>query len=126
MKKFKNVFRQKTLTIFLYIKKHRAESTVFFYDYLKVRRLFFVIKTGYGIGSIFGFSTAKKRTISIELGMQNAGMATVLATSFFAKPEILSHNPEAILCVVPCAISCAYHSISGTILASLFVKMDQK
>ena len=82
--------------------------------------------TGYGIGCLFGFSTAKKRTISIEVGMQNAGMATVLATSFFAKPEILSHNPEAILCVVPCAISCAYHSISGTILASLFVKMDQK
>ena len=53
MKKFKNVFRQKTLTIFLYIKKHRAESAVFLYDYLKVRRLFFVIKTGYGIGSGF-------------------------------------------------------------------------
>ena len=82
--------------------------------------------TGYGIGHLFGFNTAKKRTISIEVGMQNAGMATVLATSFFAKPEILSNTPEAILCVVPCAISCAYHSISGTILANIFVNMDKK
>ena len=82
--------------------------------------------TGYGIGNLFGFNTAKKRTISIEVGMQNAGMATVLATSFFAKAEILSNTPEAILCVVPCALSCAYHSISGTILANLYIKMDRK
>ena len=82
--------------------------------------------TGYLIGNLFGFNTAKKRTISIEVGMQNAGMATVLATSFFAKPEILSNTPEAILCVIPCAISCAYHSISGTILANIFVNIDRK
>jgi BASS family bile acid:Na+ symporter len=58
--------------------------------------------------------------------MQNAGMATVLATTFFANKEILALNPEAILCVVPCAISCAYHSISGTLLANLFVISDRK
>jgi BASS family bile acid:Na+ symporter len=82
--------------------------------------------TGYSIGALFGFSTAKKRTISIEVGMQNAGMATVLATSFFASAETLSNMPEAILCVVPCAMSCAYHSISGTILANLFIKLERK
>jgi BASS family bile acid:Na+ symporter len=57
--------------------------------------------------------------------MQNAGMATVLATSFFASAETLSNMPEAILCVVPCAMSCAYHSISGTILANLFIKLER-
>jgi BASS family bile acid:Na+ symporter len=82
--------------------------------------------TGYSIGALFGFSTAKKRTISIEVGMQNAGMATVLATSFFASSETLSDTPEAILCVIPCAMSCAYHSISGTILANLFIKLERK
>ena len=82
--------------------------------------------TGYGIGYLFHFNKAKRRTISIEVGMQNAGMATVLATSYFANPEILAANPEAILCVVPCAISCAYHSISGTLLANLFVMSDKK
>lgn len=82
--------------------------------------------TGYCVGYLFHFNKAKKRTLSIEVGMQNAGMATVLATTFFANKEILALNPEAILCVVPCAISCAYHSISGTLLANLFVISDRK
>ena len=81
---------------------------------------------GYNVGRLFKFNTAKKRTISIEVGVQNAGMATVLAGAFFANPENLALHPEAALCVVPCAISCAYHSISGTILAGIFAHMDKK
>lgn len=81
---------------------------------------------GYGVGRTLKFNTAKKRTIAIEVGVQNAGMATVLAAGFFANPENIAAHPEAALCVVPCAISCAYHSISGTILASIFAKMDKK
>lgn len=80
---------------------------------------------GYGVGRLLHFNTAKKRTIAIEVGVQNAGMATVLAAAFFANPESIALHPEAALCVVPCAISCAYHSISGTVLASLFVMRDK-
>ena len=69
---------------------------------------------GYMIGTLFHFSIAKRRTISIEVGMQNAGLATNLAPQFF--------DPIA---VIPCAISCAYHSISGTILANLFAKFGK-
>ena len=71
---------------------------------------------GYLSGKFAGFSIAKKRTISIEVGMQNAGLATVLAGNFFAAQP---------LAVLPCAISCAWHSISGTILAGLYLKWDQ-
>lgn len=67
---------------------------------------------GYAAGTLFHFNTAKKRTISIEVGMQNAGLGTNLAMTFF-----VATNPMA---VVPCAISCAWHSISGTILANFF------
>ena len=68
---------------------------------------------GWMSGKLAGFNTAKKRTISIEVGMQNAGLATVLAGTFFAAQP---------LSVLPCAaISCAWHSISGTILAGLFL-----
>lgn len=81
---------------------------------------------GYSVGRLFKFNTAKKRTISIEVGVQNAGMATVLAGAFFANPENIALHPEAALCVVPCAISCAYHSISGTILAGIYAHMDKK
>src|SRR5574344_1601774 len=70
---------------------------------------------GWNAGRLAGFSVAKKRTLSIEVGMQNAGLATVLAGTFFAAQP---------LSVLPCAISCAWHSISGTILAGLFLKWD--
>ena len=69
---------------------------------------------GYSVGRLFHFNTAKKRTLSIEVGMQNAGLATNLAMTFF-----VATNPMA---VVPCAISCAWHSISGTILANIFIR----
>ena len=69
--------------------------------------------TGYLTGKLCRFNAAKKRTLSIEVGMQNAGLATNLASTFF-----LATCP---LAVVPCAISCAWHSISGTILSSIFL-----
>lgn len=73
---------------------------------------------GFLAGSAFHFSTAKKRTLSIEVGMQNAGLGTNLAMTFF-----VATNPMA---VVPCAISCAWHSISGTILANIFSAYDNR
>ena len=81
---------------------------------------------GYSVGKLFKFNTAKKRTIAIEVGVQNAGMATVLAMAFFADPANVAKNPEAVLCMVPCALSCAYHSISGTVLANFFAWRDKK
>lgn len=80
---------------------------------------------GYSVGRLFHFTTAKKRTLSLEVGMQNAGMATVLARNFFAIPALIAANPAAALAVIPCAVSCAYHSISGTILATLFKLSDR-
>lgn len=73
---------------------------------------------GYGAGKITGMGTAKKRTISLEVGMQNAGLATNLATStaqFAALPE------SALIC----AVSCVWHSISGTLLAGAFARWDE-
>jgi BASS family bile acid:Na+ symporter len=72
---------------------------------------------GYSVGRLCNFSVAKKRTLSIEVGMQNAGLGTNLAMTFFVVT-----NPMA---VVPCAISCAWHSISGTILANIFAHQDK-
>ena len=72
--------------------------------------------SGWIIGVIAKMPEAKKRTISIEVGMQNAGLATVLATKHFAL------IPEA---AIISAVSCVWHSISGTILANLFVLKDK-
>ncbi len=75
---------------------------------------------GYAFGYLVGRSTRmsrpKRRTLSIEVGMQNAGLATVLAGRHF--PAM----PEA---AVAAAICCVWHSISGTLLASLFNTFDR-
>ena len=71
---------------------------------------------GWIMGAITKMTEAKKRTISIEVGMQNAGLATVLATKHFAS------MPEA---AIISAVSCVWHSISGTILANIFVLKDK-
>ena len=65
---------------------------------------------GYGAGKLTGMNTSKKRTISIEVGMQNAGLATNLATT---TAQFASAPQSAVIC----AVSCVWHSISGTLIA---------
>ncbi len=71
---------------------------------------------GYAIGLASKFSGPKRRTISLEVGMQNAGLATVLATNHF--PQM----PEA---AIASAVSCVWHSISGALLAGIFNAADK-
>ena len=74
---------------------------------------------GYVLGYLSGvaarFPQSKRRTISIEVGMQNAGLATVLAGKHF--PAM----PEA---AVASAVSCVWHSVSGALLAGIFNMAD--
>ena len=71
--------------------------------------------TGYLAGAAARFNAAKRKTIAIEVGMQNAGLATVLATRHFPLA------PEA---AIASAVSCVWHSISGALLAGLFNTID--
>ena len=73
---------------------------------------------GYGAGRLVGMNTAKKRTIAIEVGMQNAGLATNLATT----TAQFASTPES---AIICAVSCTWHSISGTLLAGAFALKDK-
>lgn len=71
---------------------------------------------GYLAGRLTGMPRAKRRTLSIEVGMQNAGLATVLAGRHF--PSM----PEA---AIASAICCVWHSISGTLLAGIYNGFDR-
>jgi bile acid:Na+ symporter, BASS family len=66
---------------------------------------------GFGLGYLFawalGYDTLIRRTISIEVGMQNSGLGAVLARQHFADP----------LTALPCAISATVHSVIGSLLA---------
>lgn len=83
--------------------------------------IFFHNAIGYVLGYFSGvacrMSTAKKRTLSIEVGVQNAGLATGLCGKFF---------PASAEAAIASAVSCVWHSISGTILANLFLALDKR
>ena len=72
---------------------------------------------GYAAAVLFRMPRPRRRTLSIEVGMQNAGMGTVLAHKHFAAV------PEA---AAIAAASCVYHSITGALLAGLYVFLDRR
>lgn len=98
-----------------------AHGTKFFESGLLIFLCIFLHNgLGYVLGYVTGIVTrmpvAKRRTLSIEVGMQNAGLATVLAGRHF--PFL----PEA---AIAAAISCVWHSISGTLIAAIFSTIDR-
>ncbi len=70
---------------------------------------------GYAVGRVLRLPLAKQKAISIEVGMQNSGLATSLATTSF---------PSLALATVPGALFSMWHNISGAILANIFARMD--
>jgi len=65
---------------------------------------------GYFLSKLLKFSEKNSQTVSIEVGMQNSGLATELARSNF---------PDFSLATVPGAISALTHCILGSIVAGL-------
>lgn len=72
---------------------------------------------GYFSGALVGVDKAKKRTLAIEVGVQNAGLATGLSTKFF---------PNSAESAVVAAVATIWHSVSGSVLANLFSWWDRR
>ena len=72
---------------------------------------------GYFVGRALGLSKAQMRTLSIEVGMQNSGLATSLATMHFAAMP---------LAAVPGAVFSVWHNISGAIYANILARTAGK
>ncbi len=66
---------------------------------------------GFTVARMVGLSWKKAIALSVEVGMQNSGLATGLAKTHFAALPMAT---------VPGAIFSAWHNISGAILAFLF------
>ena len=71
------------------------------------------LSLGYLIGRLLGLPEPKKRAISIEVGMQNSGLASSLATIHFAAYPLAS---------IPGAIFSVWHNLSGAAVAYLYKK----
>ena len=70
---------------------------------------------GFGLGWlfawVFGYGESIRRTIAIEVGMQNSGLGAALAKNNFASLP---------LAPTPCAISAVFHSVIGSVLAGIW------
>jgi len=69
---------------------------------------------GFCIGRLFGMPWEKVKAVSIEIGMQNSGLATSLAGTAF---------PDLAMATVPGAVFSVWHNISGAILAGIYRRM---
>jgi BASS family bile acid:Na+ symporter len=76
---------------------------------------------GYALGFILGkmlkFNQRKIKALSIEIGMQNSGLATSLANTSFSSMAMAT---------VPGAIFSVWHNISGAILANIYNSLNEK
>ena len=67
---------------------------------------------GYLLAKVCGMTVAKRKAISMEVGMQNSGLGVALAMAHFSP-----------LAAVPSAIFSVWHNISGPILATIYANM---
>ena len=73
--------------------------------------------TGYAVGKALKLDSTKCRAISIEVGMQNSGLATSLAAAHFAQYP---------LATIPGAVFSVWHNISGAVLANFYARSAEK
>ncbi len=68
---------------------------------------------GYLAGRLLGLTKEQMRTLSIEVGMQNSGLATSLATMHFAAMPMAA---------VPGTVFSVWHNISGAVYANILAR----
>jgi len=71
------------------------------------------LAVGYFGARLLGFDERDARTVAIEVGMQNSGLAAVLAAKYFGASAAL-----------PGAIFSIWHNISGSLLAGYWARRD--
>ncbi len=72
---------------------------------------------GFLVGWVLGLPLSKRAAISIEVGMQNSGLASSLATMHFAAYP---------LATISGAIFSVWHNISGAIVARLYARAAER
>ena len=74
----------------------------------------FGLALGYFCCRLLGFNHTVCKTISIEVGLQNSGLATALCIKFFSP-----------ISAIPSAIFSIWHNLSGAILAGYWARESQ-
>lgn len=72
------------------------------------------LTSGYYLSKLLGVDERQRRTIAIEVGMQNSGLAVALAHAYF--PAVAA---------LPGALFSIWHNITGSILAGAWSRKDR-
>ncbi len=72
---------------------------------------------GYTVARLAGTPEIKRDTLAIEVGMQNSGLASSLASTSF---------PMLSLATVPGVVFSVWHNLSGAVLASIFSRKAER
>ncbi len=75
----------------------------------------FGLIAGYYIPKLMGYDETICKTMSIEVGMQNSGLAVVLANQYFSA-----------IAALPGALFSVWHNVTGSILAVLWSKNNER
>ena len=68
---------------------------------------------GYLAGRVFGLPLAQRKSLALEVGMQNSGLGAALASAHFSP-----------LAAVPSALFSVWHNVAGAALASGFRRLS--
>jgi len=63
---------------------------------------------GYAVASAFSMNKKRRRTLAIEVGMQNAGLGTVLALKHFTEKTAIPAAVFVFICIITASITAEY------------------
>jgi len=84
-------------------KDYLAHITVLIFFAVFLHNLFGLI-LGYMAGKLYGFDSIRSRTLSFEVGMQNAGLGAVLSLKYFSHPAAIPNALFATWCIITASI----------------------
>ena len=92
------------------LSKDRLAEVVGLIGFLVIAHNLLGLGLGYGLATLFGLPLAARRTVAIEVGMQNSGLGVALATAHF--PNTLAALPSSLFSVV--------HNLTGSLFANVW------
>jgi len=63
---------------------------------------------GYGVATVFRMAKSRKRTLTIEIGMQNAGLGTALALEHFGEKAAMPAAIFVFICIITASLMAGY------------------
>ena len=70
---------------------------------------------GYSVGSLFRMRRDRRRTLAIEIGMQNAGLGTILALAHFGEKAAIPAAVFVFVCIITASVMAAFWQRSDAV-----------